>query len=246
MAADADWFRRAFGDDYLRVYPHRDDASARREVAFVLDVATPPAGARVLDLACGTGRHARPFAAAGHRVAALDLSPELLAAASGAGTHGLVRGDMRRLPFRAGAFDLVASFFTSFGYFETEAEDARALAAVAGVLRPGGRYFLDYLNPVRVRAALVPRTERTAGALRVREERSIDEARRRVEKRVTVETAEGETRRYVESVRLYEAPELTAVLARAGLRVMARWGDFDGREPGPDAPRDLLLAERAA
>jgi len=240
----SNWFRRAFGADYLRVYRHRDDAAARNEVAFLLSAASPPAGARVLDLACGAGRHARPLSSAGHRVTALDLSPELLAEARSKEVGPLVRADMRSLPFRDAAFDLVVSFFTSFGYFETEADDARMLAGIARVLRPGGRYFIDYLNPARVRATLVPRSERVVDGLRVLEERSIDPRTRRVEKRVTIEGGEGGPTEYVESVRLYEPDELTTELARAGLETVSRWGDFEGAPLGPDSARAILLAER--
>jgi SAM-dependent methyltransferase len=241
-----DWFRRAFGADYLRVYRHRDEASARREVAFVLAVAAPPSGARVLDLACGAGRHARPLAAAGHRVAAVDLSPELLAEARTGGVRSLVRADMRSLPFRSGAFDLAASFFTSFGYFASEADDGRMLADIARALRSRGRYFIDYLNPTRVRASLVPRSERVVDGLHVLEERSIDPTRRRVEKRVTIEGGDDGPTEYVESVRLYEPEELVAVLADAGLATVGRWGDFDGSALGAQSPRTLLLAERTS
>ena len=94
------WYREAFGRHYLEVYAHRDDQSARREVAFAADALGLTPGDHVLDLACGAGRHSRALAAIGCRVAGMDLSPELLASAGAkAGGPEYVRGDMRSLPF---------------------------------------------------------------------------------------------------------------------------------------------------
>jgi SAM-dependent methyltransferase len=152
------WYEAAFRSEYLRVYRHRDDESAAREVAFLLDVTEIRSGDRVLDLACGAGRHARPLAAAGCRVASLDLSADLLREAHDRGTPGLVRADMRRVPLLSGSFAAAASLFTSFGYFPSEEEDRAVLAEVARVLAPGGRYLLDVMNRERTLTDLVPRS----------------------------------------------------------------------------------------
>ena len=97
-----EWFERWFGEEYLQLYPHRDEDDAERVVSLVDRVATLD-GARVLDLACGPGRHAVRLVQRGADVLGLDLSLPLLTRAR----HGnppvrkLVRGDMRCLPWRA-------------------------------------------------------------------------------------------------------------------------------------------------
>lgn len=236
------WFREWFGETYLELYPHRDEEEARRGVDLFRELAGPAPGARVLDLACGAGRHLAPLAEAGLRPVGLDLSRPLLRRAREGADAPLARGDMRALPFRAGAFDAVVQFFTSFGYFRRREEDRRVLEEVRRVLRPGGAFLLDFLHADRVRRELVAEDVREIGGRTVRQRRSIDGDR--VVKEIEVEReGEGEADTYHERVRLYEPEELEAMLASVGLRVRERRGDYRGAPFGRDAPRLLLAGE---
>jgi SAM-dependent methyltransferase len=82
------------------------------------------------------------LAEAGFDVDGLDYSADLLKIAKSRGTGPRLRyarGDMRRLPARwSGRFDAVLNLFTSFGFFDQPADDARVIAEFARVLRPGG------------------------------------------------------------------------------------------------------------
>lgn len=247
MTGMAPWWEEAFRGEYLRVYPHRDDASAAREVAAwvgLLPGLGP--GRRVLDLACGAGRHLRALAGAGAAATGTDLSPDLLAEARRQGSHRLVRCDNRRLPFRGGIFHAVTCFFTSFGYFEAEAGDAAVLAEAARVLAPGGGLLLDLMDPASVRRDLVPESAREEHGLRIVERRGISADGRRVEKRVTLRGPEGE-RSWTESVRLYDPGEVEGMAAGAGLRPRGRFGGHDGTPwVGGRSPRCVLVLQREA
>jgi SAM-dependent methyltransferase len=237
----AAWWEEAFRADYLRVYPHRDDARAAAEVAEIR--ARVPAlapGRRVLDLSCGAGRHLRALRAAGVRAAGCDLSADLLREAHRAGSGPLVRCDARALPFRDGAFDAVACLFTSFGYFPTEREDAVALGETARVLAPRGVLVLDLPDPDEVRRSLVPRSERSEGGLRIVEERRLADGGRRVEKRVTLDDG-AHSRSWTESVRLYAPAEVEEIAARSGLRARDRLPSLGGERRCV-----LVLAREAA
>lgn len=238
----SEWFEQWFGEEYLRLYPHRDAEDAERAVAFVARVA-PLAGRRVLDLACGPGRHAERLAARGAATVGFDLSLPLLARArQRLGREiRLVRGDMRHLPFAPHAFDHVVNLFTSFGYFAHDAQHQQVLDDIATVLRPGGRLVLDYLNAARVQATLVAREEREAGRQRVRVERRITPDGRFVEKAMHLED---DGRRFIERVRLFTGDELAAMCRAAGLVEVSRHGDYDGAAAAPAAPRTILVAER--
>jgi SAM-dependent methyltransferase len=241
----AEWFEDAFRADYLRVYPHRDDAAAAGEVrAWLGRLPGLAPGARALDLACGAGRHLRALRAAGVRAAGCDLSADLLAEARRRGAECISRCDKRSLPFRGGAFDAVLCFFSSFGYFERPGEDARVLAEAARVLAPGGGLLLDLMDPESVRRDLVPRTERAADGSRLVEERALADGGRRVEKRVTL-AAGGRERRWTESVRLYAPGEVEAMARGAGLAPAGRFGGH-GPEPWRSGatPRCVLVLRR--
>lgn len=237
------WFREWFGETYLDVYPHRDREEARRAVELFVDVAAPVrGGGRVLDLACGAGRHLAPLAQAGFRPIGLDLSWPLLRRAAASFDGPLVRADMRAVPLAAGTMDAVVQFFTSFGYFEARSEDRRVLEEVRRVLRSGGTFLMDFLNAEKVRSELVPRDERTVDGRTVRQRRWLEgEA---VVKRIEVEEPGGEAPEiHHERVRLYRPEELEEMMEACGLQVRGRAGGYDGRPFDDDAPRLLLTGE---
>jgi SAM-dependent methyltransferase len=237
------WWEAWFGEEYLELYPHRDLASTRREVAFALDkLPRPPSP--MLDLCCGAGRHFPFFLELGADPVGLDHSAPLLEIAQRrSGTLRLVRGDMRRLPFSDGAFLSVVNFFTSFGYFLAEGDNAAVVCEIARVLSRGGRVLCDTFGLEHVLASLVPQESRSGGDREYRIRRWWNEPSRRVEKEIEVRRG-GSTAIFRESVRAYTAPELSRLFESAGLRVQATWGDFDGRPAGCESPRLILLAEK--
>jgi len=217
------WYENWFGEEYLAVYAERNDEEAARQADFARRLLAPFANRgrmRFLDLACGTGRHAVALDPESGRVAGLDLSLRLLLAARRRGertARGYARGDMRRLPFRSGSFGAVVNFFTSFGYFDDEADDARVVAALAAL------------------------EEKTVDGVRIRIRRRYDPAARRVEKEI--EMGEGERRRvFHERVRAFGEGDLRALHAAAGLSVVEAFGDFDGTPfDARHSPRLILL-----
>jgi len=123
MQPQTEWPIAFFDDDYLKLYaPVLTQEQTAREVSFIEASLDLPAGARVLDLACGIGRHAIGMAAHGYRVTGVDFSPRYLelaregAARAGVGVEWQ-HGDMRTLSFER-CFEAVYSYFTSFGYFD--------------------------------------------------------------------------------------------------------------------------------
>ncbi len=238
-----EWFEQWFGEEYLRLYPHRDDADAEAAIGLVART-VGVAGKAVLDLACGPGRHAAKLVERGGHVVGLDLSLPLLGRAR-ARTRGqvhLVRADMRHLPFRPGVFDLIVNLFTSFGYFRDDAQHEMVLREAATLLQPRGVFVIDYLNASAVRAHLVPHEERVVGSQRVGIERRITPDGHHVVKEMHL-LEDG--RSFQERVRLFSAEDLERLLRNVGLAVCFQFGDYDGSPPNPDAPRVILGATRA-
>jgi SAM-dependent methyltransferase len=237
------WWESWFGEEYLELYPHRDLESTRREVAFALERLPRPA-APMLDLCCGTGRHFPFFLELGVEAVGLDYSAPLLGVARmRSGAIRLVRGDMRRLPFSDGAFLSVVNFFTSFGYFLAEPDNAAVVGEIARVLSRGGRVLCDTFGREHVLARLVPEESRTGDDREYRIRRWWNAESKRVEKEIEVRRG-GSTAIFRESVRAYTSEELSGLFESAGLEVEDTWGDFDGRPAGCDSPRLILLAEK--
>ena len=240
-----EWFEQWFGEEYHALYPHRDDEDARRAVALIRSCISWRPGDRILDLACGPGRHAAELERLGGQVVGFDLSRAMLRRARERTRARLVRGDMRALPFRDGSFALAVNLFTSFGYFLDDEEHRLVVRQVAAALAPGGHFVLDYLNAEQVRRTVQLSeqakggTERRSGP-RVR--RSIGPDGRFVIKEIELR---GRARSFQERVRLYGADDLAALCTDAGLRVVARFGDYDAGAPAPNAPRVILVAARS-
>lgn len=238
------WYRSWFGEGYLYLYPHRDMDEADRAVRLLMDRAALSPDSRVLDLACGGGRHLAALEGHGVRAVGLDLSSALLKRARQKVQEAeLVRGDMRNLPFADGVFAAVTSFFTSFGYFEDEGEDLQVLQEMRRVLEPGGTLLLDFLNADRVRAGLTPRDERIVDGHTVIQKRRLTDGGRVVEKHIHVKGIGDEAdREFLERVRLYDPDELEEMVETSGMRVEARMGGYDGVAWSGETPRVILLA----
>jgi SAM-dependent methyltransferase len=236
-----EWFEEWFGEEYLQLYPHRDDAEAERAVALIARATGLTAGWRVLDVGCGAGRHARALRSLGARCVGLDLSATLLRVARGVTDAPLVRADMRRMPIRPGSMDLTVSLFTSFGYFEHDEEQAAALREMVGTLRPGGWLVIDFLNAVEVRRRLVPwETVAMPGGV-AEVARTMSPDGRYVCK--TILTPAG--RRFTERVRLFDQGQMSAMLRDAGVEVRHSFGDYDAAPLRSDSPRTILAGRTA-
>lgn len=162
-----EWYEKSFGEDYLVVYKHRDFGGARKEVERMISWLGLPPGSKVLDLCCGMGRHSLALAEAGYEVTGVDLSEVLLREArsqKGAEQVTWLRSDMRDLPL-TGGFDAVVNLFTSFGYFEEDEEQVKVLREIYRMLKPGGKFVIDYLNPAYVIRHLVPHSTREDGKI---------------------------------------------------------------------------------
>ncbi|MFI5187096.1 MAG: class I SAM-dependent methyltransferase [Chitinophagales bacterium] len=139
-----DWFNSPF---YYRLYFERDEKDARSCIQKLVDFLQPHPGSRMLDVACGRGRHSRLLAEMGFDVTGFDLSFESIGYAKQFEDDNLsfYQHDMR-YPFWINYFDYAFNFFTSFGYFATKREHDDSMRTIAASLRPGGIFVIDYLN----------------------------------------------------------------------------------------------------
>ena len=219
-------------------------------MARVLEVLGLPVGARVLDAACGQGRHAHLFAEAGLDVDAVDYSEDLLSRARARGTGPELRythGDMRSLPLDwTERFDAVVNLSTSFGFFRDPADDVAAIGEFARVLKPNAVLAWHGASRDGVVARFLARdwwttTDRTT----IAQERSFDplSGLLRVESRWSGPAGEA-TR--VHQLRLYTATRLAELFAAAGLIVEGAWDGWHDRGLRRTSSEMLLVARKAA
>jgi SAM-dependent methyltransferase len=239
-------------DDYAPFYDWENAKTvARRDVAFWERLAGAQDGL-VLELGCGTGRILVPAVRTGARVIGLDRSAPMLARArqrlrrARLPVH-LVRGDIRRLPFRRPLrFDLVMAPYGILQSLTRERDLRETIDAVRQVLRRGGLFVID-LVPDLPRWAEYNRRVSLSGRRGQSRITLIESVRQDRRKRLTifdqeyVERRGGEraVRRFSLSFRTVSVAGMRRRLERAGFRIDAVLGDYEG---GPwDARADVWI-----
>jgi len=246
MKAPANWFLDWFNSPYYyQLYAAHDDAEAVGFIEKLLQVLQPAPGSRMLDLACGRGRHARILAAHGFDVTGLDIAPNSINYAKKFEQENLhfFQHDMR-LPFHVNYFDTAFNFFTSFGYFQTDREHQKALRAVGHSLKQGGRLVLDYLNSPYAAAHLVTGMEKEVDGVRFMVSKWQDATH--FYKSIRVEDKKlNKTLEFMERVAKFTIEDFTRLCTQAGLQIVQVFGDYN-LQPYREAasPRLILIAAR--
>jgi SAM-dependent methyltransferase len=243
------WWEELFNDDFIRTMAKITDSQIATECDFVEDSLGVAQGAMVLDLACGTGRHAIELTKRGYHVVGFDLSLAMLARAADEAQErssklNFVQGDMREMTFEE-TFDGVYCWNTSFGFFEEE-KNAQVIARVHKALKKGGQFLLDVAN----RDYLATQTPSLAwfegeGCICM-DEMNIDHITSRMKVKRTMMMDDGRTREIEYSIRLYALHELGKLLHDHGFRVAEVSGRIatPGVYFGATSPRTLILAEK--
>jgi len=235
-----------FNDDYLYFYAERlSQAATSDEVARLCSVSGLQPGDRVLDLACGHGRIANRLAALGAQVTGLDATSEFLrlarAEASQLGVAvDYVEGDMRHLPWDAD-FDLVVSWFTSFGYFG-DRDNRKILAQAHKVLRPGGRVVIDLNHRDELMRRYLPCVVAERDGNLMIDQHAFDPLTGRSNVTRTI-IRDGQVRRSAFFTRLFSFTELRDWLDAAGFTDVKGYG-IEGNPLTAYCPRMTVTAIR--
>jgi len=243
----AEWFKDWFNTkEYLEVYQHRDEADAKELFGLIINSIEIPEGGKILDLACGAGRHSILFAKKGFNVTAVDLSENLLEVGRTNASRETVKirfieADLRHF-WLGEKFDLVVNLFTSFGYFENDEENFSIFAKASGLLKPGGFFVLDYMNRGYVENSLVKESsEQIAGEVIIQKRRIEGD---RVIKDIII-SKNGNTKTFIESVKMYRFNELKKAITEKGLAIKETFGDFKGNKYIEESsPRIIIIAQK--
>lgn len=226
----------SYSPQWFSLFLHRvPPEQTAREVEFIAQHLEQ--GSRVLDLPCGTGRHAHLLAERGHRVVAVDRDPALLGTPAAPTIHWLY-ADMRALPLARGRFDAIICLWQSFGYFDA-AENENLLRQWAGLVRPGGTLILDLYHRGFFEAHPGESRMEQSGAS-IRERRSMRGDRLLVEL-----TYGGAARGDRFEWQLFTPEALEQLASRCGWRLRRSCSGFDPRQPpDPQRPRVQYVLER--
>jgi 2-polyprenyl-3-methyl-5-hydroxy-6-metoxy-1,4-benzoquinol methylase len=240
------WFTNWFNSPYYhQLYAHRDDKEAKAFIERLIVYLHPAAGATMLDMACGRGRHSRTLAALGYEVTGVDVAPENIRYAKRYETaqlHFEVH-DMRKV-LCSRCFDYVFNFFTSFGYFDQLHQHELALRTMVTALKKEGVLVMDYINSIYASQHLIAREEKTIKETDFLIERYEDA--RYLYKKITVNDRQlSSPLSFTEKVWKFTASELQTMLQKEGMTVLEIKGDYQ-LQPYDEqrSPRLIVMAKR--
>lgn len=238
----SDWFETWFDSPYYHLlYQHRSEGEAQLFLNNLCSKLDLVKGSRVLDLACGKGRHSCYLSQLGFNVTGVDLSGHSICEASKFSNEKLsfVRADMRtyRVP---NEFDVVLNLFTSFGYFNDKRDNLDTLESVWVSLKPAGVFIIDFFNPDKVIKELV-------------EEEHIlrDSVSFHINRRVTGEfihkrirfNIDSKAYDFTEKVQLFTLNDFSQMLEASGFEIMGVFGDYKlDKFVAASSPRMIIQA----
>ena len=237
-----DWFNSAF---YHKLYFERDEKEAKDFITHLLEHLQAPPGSRMLDVACGKGRHSKILASFGFAVTGIDISPDSIDYAKQFEKENLdfFVHDMRLL-FRGNYYDYVFNFFTSFGYFKTRREHDDAIRTIARSLKHGGFFVIDYLNSHFAEEHMLQDETKQLNGTTYTIHR-WDDSSHFYKKIIVSDSSLPKPMEYTEKVAKFSLGDFTDMLAYQGMQVQEVFGDYNfGPYHIRNTPRLIIIAKK--
>lgn len=222
------WFASWFDTPYYHIlYKDRDEAEAQHFMDNLTHYLNLPEDAKILDLACGKGRHSMYLNTLGFDVTGADLSENSIAEASAATNEKLhFKVHDMRLPFEE-KFDAVFNLFTSFGYFENDKDNLTTLKAIHDSLSEYGFAVIDFMNTNYVINNLVPEEVKTVEGIDFHIKRYVKD--HHIYKEIDFED-KGQKFHFTEKVKALTLNDFEQMMEEAGIYLLDVFGDYKLRK----------------
>jgi len=226
MTPKTEWVGEWFGSPYYHIlYKNRDSTEARLFLDKLIDYLNIQKEDRILDLACGKGRHAIYLNQKGLNVTGFDICQENIRDAQDNENARLnFHVHDMQFVFRKNYFNYIFNFFTSFGYFDTKAENESVVKAASDGLVDGGKLLIDFLNPYTVIHNLSPEEIKEVNGIRFHIIKQIDDGM--IIKDIKF-TDEGRNYHFFEKVKAIRRVEFLEYFENTGLEVIDIFGDYE-------------------
>ena len=246
MAAKA-WYKDWFNSPYYHLlYNNRDEDEAQAFLERLITYLQPKPNTKMLDVACGKGRHSKALAEMGFDVTGIDLSQLSIEEAKLEETKNLhfYQHDMR-LPFWINYYDIAFNFFTSFGYFKTDREHNNAIRTIAQSLHKDGLFVIDYLNVHYAEDKLQKSFAKQFDDVTFHVSKWHDERHFFKQIQVTEGTNTSPKHLYTERVAKFTLGDFTDMLAYQNMQVQQVFGDYQlGNYDINKSPRMIIVAKK--
>jgi len=237
-----DWFSSPF---YHRLYFERDEREAEEFIHKLVHFLQASPGSRIVDIACGRGRHSCILAKMGFDVTGFDLSFESIDYANQFRSDNLnfYQHDMR-YPFWVNYFDYAFNFFTSFGYFRTRRENDDAIRTIAQAIKPKGIFVMDYLNVHYAEDHLVHKSEKEIDGVNFYMTKWFDETH--FYKKIIIEDEQlKHPLEFTEKVAKFTLGDFNDMFSFYHLQIQEVFGDYQlGSYDVKKSPRLIMMAKK--
>lgn len=237
------WFENWFNSKYYHIlYKNRD----HKEAVFFLDNIIKNINinnGRILDVACGKGRHAKYLNHLGFNVTGIDLSKNSIEFANKDSNENLKYfvHDMRSV-FKKNHFDLVTNLFTSFGYFENQEDEQTTINAMSNNLKEGGLLLIDFMNVKKVISSLVTSESKEIDGIKFLIERKYDE--NHIIKKIIIKDQDSDLN-FQEKVRALTLYDFDVMLKKANMKIVDLFGDYSLNEFNAiDSDRLIIISRK--
>ena len=218
------WFASWFDTSYYHIlYKDRDYAEAQHFMDNLTEYLNLPENAKILDLACGKGRHSIYLNSLGYDVVGADLSENSIKEASkftNETLHFEVH-DMRETCQEK--YDAIFNLFTSFGYFEDDADNLTTLKAIHNSLTETGFACIDFMNVDYVIENLVPNEIKIVDGIDFHINRYVKD--NHIFKEITFD-ADGKNHHYTEKVQALRLEDFEQMMEEAGIYLLDVFGNY--------------------
>ena len=237
------WFENWFNSKYYHIlYKNRD----HKEAVFFLDNIIKNINinnGRILDVACGKGRHAKYLNHLGFNVTGIDLSKNSIEFANKDSNENLKYfvHDMRSV-FKKNHFDLVTNLFTSFGYFENQEDEQITINAMSNNLKEGGLLLIDFMNVKKVISSLVTSESKEIDGIKFLIERKYDE--NHIIKKIIIKDKDSDIN-FQEKVKALTLYDFDVMLKKANMKIIDLFGDYSLNEFNAiDSDRLIIISRK--
>jgi len=221
-----EWFETWFDSPYYHIlYKDRDHKEAELFLDNLITFLAPKPKSRILDVACGKGRHSLYLNKKGFNVTGYDLSEESISYDKQFENNELefFLHDMREI-FRSNYYDIVVNLFSSFGYFEKERDNIRCLISHATALKPDGILIFDYFNCSKIVSNGEVTLDKTVDGINFQIKKTF--AGNTVHKNIDFND-KGIQYHFEERLMLFSKTDLVRFFDIAGLQIINTFGNYD-------------------
>ena len=246
MQPQKEWFSEWFDSPYYHIlYKNRDMREAEYFLRNLVRRLSLQKDKKLVDLACGKGRHSIFLNSLGYDVTGVDLSAHSIAEAKASENERLHFDvqDLRNLPYES-EFNVALNLFTSFGYFDCDDTNKKVIAQVHKILKPGGMVVIDFMNVDVVLKGLVPHEIKVVQGI------SFDIAKRieggKIIKRIGF-TDNNKQYSFNEEVQVLSRSDFETLLKEGGFELVHVYGNYKLEEfDSNTSDRLILIARRHA